>query len=183
MSRLSCRGRRLVSAVLPLLVGLCAPSPSAAADPSAARPRWRRVYLDDAVAGMALRDALADAARRLENDRCRSVLSAPDFVDVSGRPLSEKLASLGMAPAEYLEIVVFQDGTAAKRCRETALAFTEPGSRIVYICSQRFRSEWRANSRYARATVIHETLHTLGLGENPPSSQAISETVFSYCYR
>ena len=182
MSRLSCRGRRFVSAVLPLLFGLCA-TPPAEANPPAARPRWRRVYLDDAVAGSALRDALADAAQRLENDRCRSILSAPDFVDGSGRPLADRLASLGMDPAEYLGIIVFQDGTGARRCQETALAFTEPGSRIVYVCSQRFRSEWRANTRYARATVIHETLHTLGLGENPPSSQAISETVLSYCYR
>ena len=78
---------------------------------------------------------------------------------------------------------MFQDGNSAPRCQGAALAFTEPGSRIVYVCSQRFRSEWIANTRYSRAVVIHEALHTLGLGENPPSSQAISEAVLAYCYR
>ena len=34
---------------------------------------------------------------------------------------------------------------------------------------------------YAEAVIIHETLHSLGLGENPPSSQAITHRVLQQC--
>jgi len=34
---------------------------------------------------------------------------------------------------------------------------------------------------YAEAVIIHETLHSLGLGENPPTSDEITWRVFSRC--
>jgi hypothetical protein len=33
------------------------------------------------------------------------------------------------------------------------------------------------------ALIIHEELHSLGLGENPPSSQAITAQVIARCGR
>jgi hypothetical protein len=33
----------------------------------------------------------------------------------------------------------------------------------------------------AEVYVIHEMLHTLGLGENPPSSQEITQAVVKRC--
>jgi len=33
----------------------------------------------------------------------------------------------------------------------------------------------------AEAVIIHETLHSLGLGENPPTSDEITRRVFSRC--
>ena len=36
-------------------------------------------------------------------------------------------------------------------------------------------------SALARAVIIHEALHSLGLGENPPSSQAITARVLNRC--
>jgi hypothetical protein len=37
------------------------------------------------------------------------------------------------------------------------------------------------NSRNAEAIVIHEWLHSLGLGENPPSSDYITTRVRARC--
>ena len=39
----------------------------------------------------------------------------------------------------------------------------------------------RRNRAWAVATLIHEALHTLGLGENPPSSTEITERVLRRC--
>jgi hypothetical protein len=37
------------------------------------------------------------------------------------------------------------------------------------------------SARYAEAAVIHEMLHSLGLGEDPPSSDHISTRVMARC--
>jgi hypothetical protein len=37
------------------------------------------------------------------------------------------------------------------------------------------------NEAVAEATVIHEALHTLGLGENPPTSREITAGVLKRC--
>jgi hypothetical protein len=37
------------------------------------------------------------------------------------------------------------------------------------------------NSRHAEALVIHEMLHSLGLGENPPPSDEITARVRARC--
>jgi hypothetical protein len=37
------------------------------------------------------------------------------------------------------------------------------------------------NRRTTEIIVIHEFLHTLGLGENPPTSQAITQRVAIRC--
>ena len=83
-----------------------------------------------------------------------------------------------------LELVIFYDGTGMRTCnREGVLAFTGQGHRVVYVCRDRFQREWRANPATRRFILIHEMLHTLGLGENPPSSQAITNHVLRSCAR
>jgi hypothetical protein len=37
------------------------------------------------------------------------------------------------------------------------------------------------NSRHAEALLIHEMLHSLGLGENPPTSHQITARVRARC--
>jgi hypothetical protein len=140
------------------------------------------VYIEDPPTAYALRDALGGAARRLETPRCHAVFSSPDFRDRAGRPLDAKLASLAADGPSYLDVLLFYDGSKEKVCRSgAALAFTEPGSRVVFVCGRRFWQAWKNNSGYAEAAVIHEALHTLGLGENPPTSVAITKAVLSYC--
>jgi hypothetical protein len=169
-------GGGLRSALLPsvVVVLLCGVLPAAAQSGS-----WPRVHIDDARTAGAVRLALDGAARRLTRDRCLTLFA--EFHDQRGLPLSSKLAELGPSAREYLELVLFQDGSEAKRCTEHTLAFTGPGHRVVYICSQTFVRLRNENMPLAEVIVIHEMLHTLGLGENPPSTHAITRRVLSQC--
>jgi hypothetical protein len=152
----------------------------AASEGGAARGAWPRVYTGAAFRPT-LRWALDGAARRLESPLCQTLFA--DFQDEHGRPLQERLADLGVSGPSYLEWVVFFDGTGLSTCdREGVIAFTGQGHRVVYVCRERFEREWRAGqSRFTEAVLIHEMLHTLGLGENPPSSQAITHQVLNRC--
>jgi hypothetical protein len=52
---------------------------------------------------------------------------------------------------------------------------------LVYVCPARFLDTFRKNPGLAEAYLIHEMLHSLGLGENPPSSREITERVIDRC--
>jgi hypothetical protein len=57
------------------------------------------------------------------------------------------------------------------------------GSRAVFICSSRFDTQRRREPGLAAAVVIHEELHSLGLAENPPTSEEITFAVLAHCGR
>jgi hypothetical protein len=106
------------------------------------------------------------------------------FRDEQGCLLSEKLAVSGARLADYLKLVVIRDAAEAKGCKDPSrLAFTKPGSRVVFVCGHAFGKVWIGSPTLARAIIIHEVLHTLGLGENGrfPSSSAITHRVLSLC--
>lgn len=131
-----------------------------------------------------LREALRGAAERLESPKCGGVFS--EFSDASGRRLSDRLAELGQTPQGYLGRVLFYDGSTQPRCQARGtrvLAVTSPGSPAVFVCPKAFRDVYRAHPLYAEATLIHEALHTLGLGENPPTSREITSRVVKRCVR
>ncbi len=129
----------------------------------------------------ALGRALAGAVRRLERPGCQRIFT--DFADDSGRSLQEGLDAVGRDGAAFLrEWVFFADGREQPRCKERdVLAVSQPGSRAVWICGRRFQWEQWRDPGYAEAVLIHETLHVLGLGENPPSSSTISRQVLARC--
>ena len=52
---------------------------------------------------------------------------------------------------------------------------------MVYVCGRAFKDLAERNPERAQAIVIHEALHTLGLGENPPSSAEITARVLARC--
>jgi chorismate mutase len=57
-----------------------------------------------------------------------------------------------------------------------------PGSRVVAVCGRRFTNP--SLSHEAREMIIiHELLHALGLGENPPTIEAITRQVTERCGR
>ena len=151
-----------------------------AAERGAGRGSWPRVHTASALRTM-LEWTLDGAARRLESPECQAVFA--DFKDERGRPLHERMADLGVPVQTYLEWVVFYDGTDMGSCRrDGVLAFTGQGHRVVYVCRERFEREWMAGkARYAEIVLIHEMLHTLGLGENPPSSRDITNRVQKRC--
>ena len=140
---------------------------------------WPRVALPDPHAASALRNALETASQWLSRPKCQTLFT--DFQDERGRPLIERLAIIGISADVYLGWIFFRDGSEAQRCA-TALAYTEPGSRVVRVCSLAVERAGRQNADYLVAIVIHEMLHTLGLGENPPSSSEITARVRQRCW-
>lgn len=128
----------------------------------------------------ALHKAGRDAAARLARPGCARVFS--EFRDAEGRTLQQRLDRLGRTGAEHLQSVYFYEGTQWGGCQKQAFAFTEPGSVVVFVCPA-FAQRQRQSARQAPEILIHELLHTLGLGENPPSSLAITSLVRARCGR
>ena len=121
--------------------------------------------------------AVEGAARRLSDPRCQQVLS--DFTDAKGLTLLEGLTSRQLLPLEHLRDVWFLRGDTQALCNSRITsAFTVPGGRLVFMCPRLFR---RQVGKYDELLLIHEILHTLGLGENPPSSDAITRQVAKRC--
>lgn len=150
--------------------------PALADAPSAAH-----VHLSDsATRGLVLR-AISGAQRRLEHADCYRVLN--DFADASGRPLARRLDGIGRSPAEYLveRLWFVEDGTAPQCSADDGVAaFTAADSKVVHLCVKQFAG-LAHRSTAAEMLIIHELLHTLGLGENPPSRDEITRYVTKRC--
>jgi hypothetical protein len=124
--------------------------------------------------------ALKGARRRLAHPGCQRIFS--DFHDAAGRPLQDGLERLNATGEGFLGALLFYDGTPGERCaRGATLAYTYPGSRVVFVCPAEFARSARHDPFLAEAALIHESLHSLGLGENPPTSAAITARVMSRC--
>ncbi|HEY7368421.1 MAG TPA: hypothetical protein VIA29_00930 [Thermoanaerobaculia bacterium] len=129
-----------------------------------------------------LAEAIGAAAAKLAQEPCASLLS--EFRDADGRTLAQNLETTGQTPAGYLGLLVFFDGAGEERCADRSiLAATTPGSRVVSICTPQFFERQRRDPALASVLLIHEALHTLGLGENPPSSKEITAAVIARCGR
>ena len=176
LARVSCLAAAVVA---------CAPAPAAANDRETTRAMRRGHPLNPFDQGVV--DRLRErAAARLEEPECGKVLT--DFTDRSGRTLRENLEPLGVSASEYLRQLEFVDGRSVRQCRDgLVMMTTEPGVPRVSVCpaegqlnSRLSRLEFRSGS-LAEAMVIHEMLHTLGLGENPPSTFEITKRVRDRC--
>src|SRR5512132_864651 len=152
----------------------------AAREPADTRGGWPRVHIPDPVAAKALRTALDRAWTSLQDPGCQRVLVA--FSDRTGRSLEARLAAFGIGVQEHLTRLVFIDNTREQRCETGVLAFTEPGTYVVRLCVDEFKRTWQQDPRHVVAAVIHEMLHSLGLGENPPTSNEITKTVLQMCH-
>jgi hypothetical protein len=146
----------------------------------------------------------ARAAARLEEPECVKVLT--DFKDRRGRTLEANLQPLGVSASRYMRELTFLDGSAQAACRAPSVIMAAtPGVRRVVvgpsgpgrISSRLSRLEFlltalslnpydrgvvqRVSGSLAEAMVIHEMLHTLGLGENPPTTTEITARVRDRC--
>jgi hypothetical protein len=120
------------------------------------------------------------AAARLADCGCQEVLF--DFVDEQGVLLATRLAATGRNPVEAFTALRFVNKPLAPQCRTgNRLAFTFPGSQVIYVCSLKLRNESIRSSIRTELILIHEFLHSLGLGENPPTSQYITRRVGVRC--
>ena len=148
---------------------------------TAERRAWPLVHVSDPLTAQATRNALEMASTMLARPECNAVLG--EFNDERGRPLADRLAGLALDSSTYLTTIVFLDDMRHPTCARGALASTQAGARVVRVCTEVVKQTWRENPRYTAAAFIHEMLHTLGLGENPPSSNEITKRVLARCGR
>jgi len=131
----------------------------------------------------AVASARTGALKRLESDECRKVFT--DFSDDQGRRLQQNLENWTASPAEYIGLIPFVDGSSHPLCRKTKVALVaSPGVRRVFVCKTFSEVQLRQPGA-AESMVIHEILHTLGLGEAPqkgaPTSIDITQRVEARC--
>ena len=126
-----------------------------------------------------LKRARQGARERLGDPQCLAVLT--DFESVDGGRLDHVLRASGRTAQEQLDLLVLASGLGRPVCnRPVSLAFTQIHSPVVSICLRPFTVLPRQEQE---AVLIHEMLHSLGLGENPPESVAITERVMARCER
>jgi hypothetical protein len=171
--------RRNVAKVLSSVVLLALATSMGAAETKGS-PEQIRVRLGGLYDAGTVQRSLDRARGRLERPQCQRVFT--DFQDASGRPLQDVLDRTGRSGAEHLGTLLFYDGSGQPRCATPrTLAFTWVGSQIVFVCAHQFVEAARRDPLLADAALIHESLHSLGLGENPPSSSEITSRVISFC--
>jgi hypothetical protein len=131
-------------------------------------------------ARMMVKFALEGALRRLARPQCQRLFT--DFDDPAGHSLSDTLAAWGKTPGEVMAALYFVEGDDSTQCHAdgTTAAFTVRGNRVIHVCGTRFVD------RFARRTageilLIHELLHALGLGEDPPTSAHVTDAVLTRC--
>jgi hypothetical protein len=166
---------RIAIAVVLAFVPCLLAAPAGSGEPSPAH-RVRALGPDAARIAQIVRDG---AIVRLRNPECRRLLS--DFVDQDGRTLLDGLAAFGVSADEYLAALPLLDGSSLSRCSASqSQLLTTPGVRGVFVCEAFLKSAHRCRVM-AEVYLIHEMLHTLGLGENPPTSQSITQQVVRRC--
>lgn len=155
-------------------------APTAEASRSrAGRSSVDQVRLPQFVAATTVRHALAGARRRLAEPRCLQIFT--EFSDPEGRTLQATLEARGRTAQQQLDDLLFYGGEHEPGCAGSAtMALSTPGERVVRICPVFIRVGER-NPRYAEVILLHEMLHTLGLGENPPTSSVITGAVMRRC--
>jgi len=176
-----------VAAAMHLLVagsGGAGPGPSGGGTSvEQARPSRRRAILlklkplDEGTVRRALDLALA----MVESPDCSQVYG--EFQRPDGRTPKDELERMGIGPELFLESLVFTDGSRNPGCRQGGAVMTgTPGSALIFVCPS-FAAFQIGYPRRSAATVIHESLHALGLGENPPSSNEITRRVERRCWK
>ena len=142
---------------------------------------WPKVSLFDPAAARRTRQLLDESLIWFAVPDCEELLTI--YGDHEGRTLKENLQLISPSIEHYLGLLYFRDGSGSSFCDTDVFAFTAPGSRVVWICGRTLERNYGLSPRHATASVIHEVLHTLGLGENPPSSREITARVLRQCAR
>lgn len=127
----------------------------------------------------AMAQAVQGAAHRLQRPECEGLLD--EFADTNNRSLRAVLDEEGLTAEAFLARLFFYDA-AGVACESSVLAGMDaPGSRVIRVCGRRLQRAMTDSRDHAEAIVIHEMLHALGLGENPPTSDYITTRVKERC--
>jgi hypothetical protein len=173
-------GSKLAVAAAVFFAGLFALPFASAEDVASASPTVR-IRGGSPMIHAALVRAAEGALRRLEDPECQKIFS--DFEDGEGRRLQERLDVLGETGGSYLTgRLWFEDGSGARACQSSGtVATTKVGSPVIFVCARQLREWIFQDPAFVENILIHEELHALGLGENPPSSQQINGQIARRC--
>ena len=117
------------------------------------------------------------ARARLARPSCAAIFE--EFLLPDGRTVQSELDRRGIGPQELVQSLVFVDGRRATACQDgRSVLITTPGSLLIRVCP----GFAQLGSRLSASLIIHEALHALGLGENPPSSRDITNRVERRCW-
>ncbi|HEY8232945.1 MAG: hypothetical protein ACHQM7_00180 [Vicinamibacterales bacterium] len=164
------RARRL------LIVSLSLATPAVEADTRASAIVIRPLEAGDVKTVEAARQG---AQARLRAPECRKLLA--DFSDAEGRPLEQRLAAFALPPEEFLATLPLLDGSSRPLCQgNRSHLLTTAGVPRVFVCKSFLKAVYQERVM-AEVYLIHELLHTLGLGENPPTSHDITRQVVRRC--
>ena len=145
------------------------------------REPWPLIHIPDPLVRQTAIAALEAASARFADVDCGKILT--DFDDGSGRTLADRMSAVAVDIRAYLKMITFMDDTRHRLCVGGVLAFTVAGGRVVRVCTEELKRIDALQPEYVVATLMHEILHTLGLGENPPSSREITKRVLRRCGR
>jgi hypothetical protein len=128
-----------------------------------------------------VRRAIDLALAKLAFPGCAGIYE--DFELPNGDTPQRVLDRMGIGPEELLESLVFVDGSRNSFCRRgKAVLTTTPGSQVIGVCPG-FAAFQLRDPGLSASIIIHESLHALGLGENPPSSREITQRVERRCWK
>ena len=124
---------------------------------------------------------MTGARRRLARLDCQALFT--DFVDRDGDTLAAILDESGRTAAAYLGDLYFVEANTSRQCRRhpPLVAYTASRHRVIYLCTWRFVGYFSEKTSAGEILLIHELLHALGLGENPPTSDDITDRVWARC--
>jgi hypothetical protein len=125
-----------------------------------------------------VRRAVTRALVTLARPGCSRIFE--DFELPDGRTPRNELDRLGIGAETLIRSLVFVDGSSDPVCRNgRAVLTTTPGSRLIRVCPGFAQLD---DPSLRAVLVLHESLHALGLGENPPSSRDITNRVEHLCW-
>ena len=127
-----------------------------------------------------VRRAVEGARSRLRDAACEGLVD--EFKDPQGLPLRKRLEDQRTTLDARLDAIRFVDASESAQCRSAgSLAFAVRDSFVVYVCPRVMAKAQLGQPGRVQAVVIHELLHTIGLGENPPTSSHITARVEARC--
>jgi hypothetical protein len=164
---------RIRAAVLALALAAGTKTPAAGTGaPSGAFPPRTGPPGSSAFGLEAARDL---ALERLGTGGCRAIFE--ELRDFTGRPAARRLAEGERSPSSHFARLQFLEGVDGP-CASSLAAWSVTGDPRVRLCGREFRAIASRDRREAAAILIHEALHTLGVGED-----AAREPLTSYVRR
>ena len=130
-----------------------------------------------------LQRIMTGTRRRLAHPACQALFA--DFVDRDKRTLSAILDAESRTAIDYFDELYFVEANNSHQCQRSPalIAFTAVRGRIIYVCTRPLIASLSQDASAGEILLIHELLHAIGLGEDPPSSAAITARVWTRCGR